>query len=136
MCLQHCNAAAVHGGGPADKVKLSLAMTRLRNLTATSPQLRRPHSVGAVGYAQVEPDERVPTTDFFRPQRKFRVRLRSVCTRHRLTPRVGQNSFLVLIVSCVNCVDALLFRFLFRVIFVKGRHRFFSANENKLLLCK
>jgi len=67
----------LHGGGPADRVKLSLVMTRLKAML-TAPQLRRPHAVGAVGYALVQPDDRIPTTDFFRPQRKFRVRFRSV----------------------------------------------------------
>jgi len=60
-----------------DKFKLSVTMTRLKNMTSSSHQLKRCHGVGAVGYAVVQPDERIPHNDFFLPQRKFRVRFRS-----------------------------------------------------------
>ena len=77
MCAQNCNNAVVHGGNLADKLKLSLAMSRLKNLSSQS-QLTRCHGVGAVGYAVVQPDDRVPQNHFFQPQQKFRVRFRFV----------------------------------------------------------
>jgi len=40
--------------------------------------VKRRHGVGAVGYAVVQPDQRIPRNDFFEPQRKFRVRFRFV----------------------------------------------------------
>jgi len=77
--LQACNDAIQRGGGPADKVKLNLAMSQVKKL-ATSTHVKRHHAVGAVGYAVVQPDHRVPDNDFFEPNRKFRVRFRSVAS--------------------------------------------------------
>jgi len=66
-----------HGGGPADKIKLNLALSRARKLSSSrTPLVRRHHGVGAVGYAVVLPDRRVPANDFFTHQRTFRVRFR------------------------------------------------------------
>lgn len=80
MCLssvQNCDNAIEHGGGPADKVKLNVALTRVKKMTSSS-YVKRRHGVGAVGYAVVQPDQRIPDNDFFEPQRTFRVRFRSV----------------------------------------------------------
>ena len=76
-CVQDCNSAIEHGGGPADKVMLNLAMTRVKKMTSSS-HVKRRHGVGALGYAVVQPDQRVPDNDFFEPQRIFRVRFRFV----------------------------------------------------------
>ena len=75
--VQDCDNAMEHGGGPADKVKLNLAMTRAKKMTSVW-QLKRRHGVGAVGYAVVQPHHSVPDNDFFEPGGKFRVRFRSV----------------------------------------------------------
>jgi len=75
--VQDCNSAIEHGGGPADKVKLNLAMNRVKKMISSS-HVKRRHGVGAVGYAVVQPDQRVPDSDFFEPQRMFRVRFRFV----------------------------------------------------------
>jgi len=78
-CMQECSEAVQHGGGPADKLKLKYALSHVKKLTSSS-LVKRCHGVGAVGYAVVQPDERLPHNDFFLPQRQFRVRFRSVIT--------------------------------------------------------
>ena len=63
---------------------MNVALTRVRRMSGSS-HVKRHHGVGAVGYAVVQPDQRIPRNDFFQPQRKFRVRFRFVrCALHLL----------------------------------------------------
>ena len=112
FCMQDCNSAIEHGGGPADKMKLNLAMNRVKRLTASS-HVKRRHGVGAVGYAVVQPDQRVPDCDFFEPQRMFRVRFRfasftiAAYLVHRALPRVASQSFFLLRITVVFILVAM-----------------------------
>ena len=45
-------------------------------VTSDNECIRHYNAVGAVGYAKVLHDARIPTNDFFVPGKRFRVRLR------------------------------------------------------------
>jgi len=76
--VKECSNAVEHGGGPADRVKMNVSMSRVKKMTSSSSLVKRRHGVGAVGYAVVQPDQRIPDNQFFEPQRKFRIRFRFV----------------------------------------------------------
>lgn len=66
-----------NGGGAMDKLGLRMTSKRVKKLvTRQQASLNRCHGVGAVGYAIVEMDQRIPSNEFFEDGRKFRVRFR------------------------------------------------------------
>src|SRR6218665_189742 len=72
-----CDPQTSEGGLFSSKPLMSMA-SKAKKMVANSSRniLRRCHGVGAVGYAVVMADERIPPNDFFIQGRRFRLRFR------------------------------------------------------------
>jgi len=78
-----CTCMQVTAAGLGSHTRLSLQLNKAKkSVSSDDSYIKRANCVGAVGYAVVLPDERVPPNDFFRTDIRFRVRLRCVATRH------------------------------------------------------
>ena len=53
-----------------------MATNKVKKLVCETTALSRRHGVGAVGYATIDHDSRLPDSEFFEQGRKFRVRFR------------------------------------------------------------
>ena len=74
MCTVQVRSAGLGSG-----TRLSLQLNKAKkSVSGDDFYIKRANCVGAVGYAVVLPDRRVPDNDFFRTDIRFRVRLRYV----------------------------------------------------------
>jgi len=73
----YCPLVQIPPPGFGSKARLAMQVSKAKKTVASSSSfIRRCNSVGAVGYAVVVRDSRVPDNDFFRPDIRFRIRLR------------------------------------------------------------
>jgi len=73
----------VQSAGLGSPTRLALQLNKAKkSVSSDDSYIKRANCVGAVGYAVVLPDERVPPNDFFRTDIRFRVRLRYTATFH------------------------------------------------------
>jgi len=78
-----CTCIQVRAAGLGSHTRLALQLNKAKkSVSGDDSYIKRANCVGAVGYAVVLPDERVPPNDFFRTDIRFRVRLRCVATSH------------------------------------------------------
>ena len=71
----------VRSAGIGSQTRLALQLNKAKkSVSSDDSYIKRANCVGAVGYAVVLPDDRIPPNDFFRTDIRFRVRLRYVTT--------------------------------------------------------
>ena len=77
----------VRSAGLGSGTRLALQLNKAKkSVSAEDSYIKRANCVGAVGYAVVLADERIPPNDFFRTDIRFRVRLRyAKCPSHTHT---------------------------------------------------
>jgi len=67
----------VKAPGVGSQTRLVLQLNKAKkSVSSDDSYIKRANCVGAVGYAVVLPDQRIPPNDFFRTNIRFRVRLR------------------------------------------------------------
>ena len=76
IALDWC-ALQVRPAGLGSQTRLALQLNKAKkSVSSDDSYIKRANCVGAVGYAVVLPDERIPPNDFFRTNIRFRIRLR------------------------------------------------------------
>jgi len=75
--------AQVQPAGLGSHTRLALQLNKAKkSVSGDDSYIKRANCVGAVGYAVVLPDDRIPANDFFTTDIRFRVRLRYRTTSH------------------------------------------------------